>query len=265
MNRFVAALAGVIALISPTFAIGACDTDCNKECCGAFGLCEPSCKVSCEASKTLCQGTGVDLGHLPNPLGQSCIAAFQVVTNALIVSQGFYPTGSEYMINEAKDALVRTGLFAQNEFDGIQIRWCSLNPPTLGVAADAGVICLSDGLFNSADHFRTAVVLAHEMTHIRQYRRDGTDNFKCAYSQQYLQHSASYANSFEKAAYDFENNTAQPALANLWRQMQQSQSAPAAGPVAPGPQLAPNNFSQLPLCANCPRGVADCPNGCRMQ
>src|SRR5262249_36861724 len=159
----------------------------------------------CEASKTVCKGTGVDFGHLPNPLGRSCIAGFQIVTNALIVSQGFYPAGSEYMINASKDVLVKAGLFAPNEFDGIQIRWCSLRPPTvMGVAADAGVICLSDGLFNSANHFGTAVALAHEMTHIRQYRRDGTDNFKCSYSQQWLQHQASYANSFEKEAYDFE-------------------------------------------------------------
>jgi hypothetical protein len=257
MNRFVAVLSGVVALISPTFALGDCNTDCNKDCCRNFGICEPTCKLSCEASKKVCQGTGVDLGHLPNPLGQSCIAAFQIATNALIVSQGFYPAGSEYMINEAKTALVRTGLFAQNEFDGVQIRWCSLKSPTLGVAADAGVICLSDGLFNSANHFGTAVVLAHEMTHIRQYRRDGTDNFKCAYSQQYLQHSTTYGNSFEKEAYDFENNTARPALTNLWWQAQQGQAAPAGQsvPVPPG----------LPLCASCPRGVADCPNGCRMR
>jgi hypothetical protein len=125
------------------------------------------------------------------------------------------------MINEAKGVLIRTGLFAPNEFDGVQIRWCSLSGSTKGVAADAGVICLSDGMLNSADHFGTAVVLAHEMTHIRQYRRMGTDNFKCAYSQQYLQYGSSYGNSLEKEAYDFQNNTGQPVLMNLWLQMQQ--------------------------------------------
>lgn len=217
-------LLSILALVfSSTFAIGDCNTDCNKDCCRAFGICEPTCKISCDASKKLCQGTGVNLGHLPNPLGQSCIARFQTVTNALIISQGFYPAGSDYMINEAKGALIRSGLFAPNEFDGVQIRWCSLSGPTLGVAADAGVICLSDGLLNSAAHFGTAVILAHEMTHIRQYRRDGTDNFKCAYSQQYLQHGASYGNSFETEAYDFENNTARPLLTNMWWQAQQRQ------------------------------------------
>jgi hypothetical protein len=215
-------LLAIFALVLlPTLAIGACDTDCNKACCRAFGICEPTCKITCEASKKVCQGTGVDLGHLPNVLGQSCIAAFQVVTNALIINQGFYPAGSEYMVNEAKGVLIRTELFASNEFDGVQIRWCSLRGGTLGVAADAGVICLSEGLLSSVDHFGTAVVLAHEMTHIRQYRRMGTDNFKCAYSQEYLRHGTSYGNTLETEAYDFENNVARPALTNLWFQVQQ--------------------------------------------
>jgi hypothetical protein len=213
-------LLAIFALILwPAFAIAGCDTDCNRSCCGAFGICEPTCKITCETNKKICQGTGIQLPNLPNLLQQSCIAGFQAVTNALIISQGFYPAGSEYMINEAKDVLVRTGLYAPNEFDGVQIRWCRLSGSTLGVAADAGVICLSEGLLNSADHFGTAVILAHEMTHIRQYRRMGTDNFKCAYSQQYVQHSASYSNSFETEAYDFENNTARPALMNLWCQV----------------------------------------------
>ena len=34
-----------------------------------------------------------------------------------------------------------------------------------------------------------------------------------------------------------------------------------------GPCLSnsPPDFSQLPLCASCPRGLVDCPNGCRMR
>lgn len=169
MKRMIVAI--LVLALSPTVAIGDCDTDCNRDCRRAFGICEPTCKLSCEASKSICQGTGVDLGHLPSLLGLSCIEGFQIATNALIISQGFYPAGSEYMINEATGVLIRTGLFAPNEFDGAQVRWCSLTGSLLGVAADAGVICLSDSLLNSADHFGTAVILAHEMTHVRQYRK----------------------------------------------------------------------------------------------
>jgi hypothetical protein len=52
------------------------------------------------------------------------------------------------------------------------------------MAPDRDFTYMSDALFNQAPHLQTAIALAHEMQHVRQYRRLGTDNFKCQYSRQ---------------------------------------------------------------------------------
>jgi hypothetical protein len=126
------------------------------------------------------------------------------------------------MINEARDVLIRSGLFRPDEFNGIQIRWCNLSGDTWGMTPDRNLICLSDRYFNAANHFGTAVTLAHEMIHSRQYRNRGsTDEFKCSYSGEYLHGGTGYGNAFEKEAYDFENQVARPLLTQMWLQAQQ--------------------------------------------
>src|SRR4051812_36054898 len=44
-----------------------------------------------------------------------------------------------------------------------------------GMTADRDFICMNDNFFNNADHYHTVITLAHEMVHVRQYRRLGTD------------------------------------------------------------------------------------------
>jgi hypothetical protein len=54
------------------------------------------------------------------------------------------------------------------------------------MAPDRDFICMSDALFNQAAHLQSAITLAQEMQHVRQYRRLGTDNFKCQYRRVFL-------------------------------------------------------------------------------
>jgi hypothetical protein len=168
-----------------------CNRDCNSDCCnevdtGLFGkktICEPACKTTCEANKKVCLGTGISLPNAPNvvnevskALQRSCASGFEVVTKYVILSQGFYPAGSDYMLNAAKTALVQAQLVSADEFNGVTIRWCSLKDAN-GMAPDRDFVCMSDALFNQAAHLQTAITLAHEMQHVRQYRQLGTDNF----------------------------------------------------------------------------------------
>jgi hypothetical protein len=53
------------------------------------------------------------------------------------------------------------------------------------MAPDRGRIYL-DAATKSSGPKEIATLLAHEMKHIRQYRENGTDDFKCTYSQQYV-------------------------------------------------------------------------------
>lgn len=245
-----------------------CNADCNAKCCssvptplGSKSICEPACKTSCEAGKAACKVTG---GAIKPPTfdvvvrlyNQSCTSAFDAVTKAIVQAQGFYAAGSDYMINEAKTVLSqRTDLFYPFEFDGVTIRWCQLSSGTNGLAPDANLICLSDSLLNSANHFLTAVTLAHEMRHIRQYRQLGTDNFKCQYAKQFIDCNGCQNNNhpLEKQAYDFENQTVRPAVSKVFNAYQQP---PALGAFCSTPQGKFGPFPPQPLGNKCMYGAA---------
>jgi hypothetical protein len=76
--------------------------------------------------------------------------------------------------------LVRTGVFRASEFDGVRILWCPLGGRTSGTAVNAGLVYL-DSSTRSLRAAQAAALLAHEMVHVRQYRRFGSDGFLSAY------------------------------------------------------------------------------------
>jgi hypothetical protein len=76
--------------------------------------------------------------------------------------------------------LVGRGLFHPSEFDGVRIAWCSLAPLAEGTAVNAGLVYLDTGTL-AYPLERAAAALAHEMVHVRQYRRLGQDGFLYAY------------------------------------------------------------------------------------
>ena len=127
--------------------------DCNARCCKEIRItpwdrnevCDPACKLACEAAKS----TGVPLPIPPSivnevvkALEQSCAAGFETVTKAFIATQGFYPAGSDFLLNQSHDVLIRTNLFTPADFNGLTIRWCSLKGKTTGMTPDRNLICI---------------------------------------------------------------------------------------------------------------------------
>lgn len=76
--------------------------------------------------------------------------------------------------------LLRTGYFRPAEFGGVRIAWCGLPWGIYGTAANAGQVYLNSATHGLARH-HAAALLAHEMVHVRQYRRLGEAGFRAAY------------------------------------------------------------------------------------
>lgn len=205
-----------------------CNVDCNKKCCKTIKItpwdkntiCEPGCKSSCEAAKVLCRNTPKEIRpDLNGPLGDLlppnilvemervmlayCAAGFEVINKAVILSQGHYSQGSYMLIEQAKTLLITHGFFSQEEFANVSIRWARLTHT--GQAPDRNVVLLDEDYLNNNDLYGTATTLGHEMIHIRQYRRMGTDNFKCEYSKKILacKGCQNERHPLEKEAYDW--------------------------------------------------------------
>ncbi|MBY3441766.1 hypothetical protein [Rhizobium laguerreae] len=219
MRKYIALIILLLAAM-PTSAAN-CNTDCNKECCKTVKItpwdknsfCEPVCKSSCEATKRACKLTGGVLPeHHPksgvnvvvDALEHSCAAAFQAINTFVIVSQGSYSASSRRMLDEAKSILIDAGIINANEFANVSVRWAKLVGD--GQAPDRGSVLLSDTFLKEKNLLGATTTLAHEMIHIRQYRRMGTDNFKCEYSKSYVRCGCqNYNHPLEAEAYRFEN------------------------------------------------------------
>jgi hypothetical protein len=198
--------AALVALVSALLSVGPapaadCNVDCNARCCHTVKItpwdknrvCEPTCKTSCEAAKVACRGSGgvIPPVHSPSVIEQiqkalraSCAAGFQVINNAVILSQGSYAAGSERLLVQARDLLIQAGLFNAQEFNNVSIRWARL--VGAGQTPDRNVVLINEDYLRNNDLYSTATTLGHEMVHVRQYRRMGTDHFKCEYSRYYV-------------------------------------------------------------------------------
>lgn len=209
--------------------------DCNKKCC-RFGICEPACKVDCEAKKKI-NPIIPGVSSIPGPPGpgdvekalqQSCAAAFQLINGYVVATQPAYPAGSERLLNQARDVLIASGVLSRGDFDNISIRWGQLKGH--GQAPDRNQVFIDQEFYHKQDLFSTAATLAHEMIHVRQYRRMGSDNFKCEYSKEFVRTRGKQGNEhdLEREAYAFNVQT-NPIILQYIR----SHGLVAGGPVQP--------------------------------
>lgn len=203
-----------VAFLTPAFA-----QDCNQRCCKTIRItkwdknhvCDAPCKFACEAGKEF----NVDF-HVPSVvnnviegLNHSCAFAFKVINTYVIVTQPMYPAGSERLLEQAKAILIQIGAVHTNEFDNVSIRWGKLRGS--GQAPDRNTVFLSEAFLHTNNLVSTTLTLAHEMVHIRQYRRINTDEFKCRYSRDFVRCNGCQDRNhpLEREAYDFEASVAQ--------------------------------------------------------
>jgi hypothetical protein len=82
----------------------------------------------------------------------------------------------------AKRELITYGIVQAEEFNDVSIHFCN-NIHGAGVVPDRDRMFLHTN-FRDTSTKHLAALLAHEMQHVRQYRLEGTDHFKCEYSRQ---------------------------------------------------------------------------------
>lgn len=179
------------------------------------------------------------------PFTIACTIPYQTITNAVIAQCSNWDgrLNDQDLIENAKSILLSNGVFNSNDFAGIQIRWCPLSGAH-GMAPDRGRIYLDTSHKQDSDQ-DLAILLAHEMMHVMQYRRMGTDNFKCDYSRKYIECGRCQDNGhpLEREAYAFENSVAQRLSTNTTPQYAQPNYYQAP-PVQPAPQGVPVRFCQ---------------------
>lgn len=148
-----------------------------------------------------------------------CNIGYQTATNYVIARCSNWDgrLDGQNKIEQAVADLVDSGLFTKSEFGGVQIRWCPLQGAH-GMAPDRGRVYI-DTSVKGDDPSNIAALLAHEMTHIRQYRRMGTDQFKCEYTRKFLACNGCQddKHSMEREAYDFEEKVFDALQPKGWR------------------------------------------------
>ena len=199
-----------------------CNVDCNKKCCQTVRItpwdkntiCEPACKSSCEATKFACMRIDSRIPAISTPntiaavtklLQTSCASAFQAINTAVTIHQGPYSAGSDAALYYARDLLIRAGFFTASDFANVRIRWGNLVGD--GQTPDRILIFINQRYLVQSPTalYSIAVTIGHEMTHVMQYRRIGTDTFKCQYSRTFLDCGACQDNRhpLEREAYDW--------------------------------------------------------------
>ena len=242
-------LARIAICFSMLFAVmqvraESCDTDCHKQCrvktkFPPLDFIEPTCHAKCLVVRQAACAAGTKLPTLPltpreqfETLGTAaCAAPFEAITGAVIARCSNWDgrIDDQHLILQAVDVLQGAGIIQPSELNGVQIRWCPLQNAH-GMAPDRGRIYLDTSLKGNA--FDTASTLAHEVVHIRQYRRLGSEKFKCFYSREYANCGGcqNRRNLYEREAYDFEDKIRfQLSQTTLAAQAQQPQWAPPAG------------------------------------
>lgn len=136
----------------------------------------------------------------------ACIGPYQSITQPIIAGCANYAgrMRKRDLINQAKDLLIQKGYFVKNDFGGVKIRWCPLKGDTAGMVPDRDKLLLNTTYINDSAR-DLAPVIAHEMVHVKQYIKMGTDKFKCKYTEKFLRCACQDENhSLEREAYEFE-------------------------------------------------------------
>jgi hypothetical protein len=259
MMRYFLGLAALAMLCSVASAED-CNTSCGDQCrvkipppktcvlgqCiqvgGGVSYIDPNCNSKCETFKKAACIIGRPLPTIPltprevvEKIGTTtCTLPFHVTTQAISSTCGFSrrPTGAEVsLIEQAKSILITGGFFGPDEFNGVSVYWCDLPLETAGIVPDRDLVYLHSSLRTLSPAF-LAPLLAHEMTHVRQYRKLGSDMFKCDYVRQYAECLTNNVgqgvncqdrnhHSMEHEAYEFQDYVGQ-------------QIAPPVGSIVPG-------------------------------
>jgi hypothetical protein len=215
-----------------------CNTSCDDRCRISLpvgSVVEPACKSSCEIHKAAsCRvGTPVPDPVPPPPGPGTCGQIFNDLNDLVITKCQVWDARQEdqMLIEGAKNLLVDADVVRREEFDGLTIRWCAI--AAYGIAPNNGRIYLS--LKAKTDHpVNRASLLAHEMTHIRQYRRMGAVQFSCQYSQQYIAAGGRQDESLplEAEAYNHERD--------IYPRLMQQYQKVVVPPPPPPPQQLPS-------------------------
>lgn len=221
-----------VSASAPAVAQVTCQTDCNVRCpvrwikAGPFKTKyrDPTCKLNCERDKPLSCAIGVPIPSSRGVLEeirkislQYCALRFEVINKAAMLTCPSMITHDEArFLDYLKDDLIKAGIVNANSFDGVQIKLCNL--VGYGQAPDRGVVYL-DQSYRDGSRAEAAATLAHEMRHQEQYRRLGTDEFKCAYTRDFVACGGCQdrKNTLERQAYEFEDSAAK-ALAQYYGQ-----------------------------------------------
>jgi len=193
-----------------------CEKDCKRACRVIFSgvnFTEPTCKWQCEAEKEICRKSGLQVHKVlpPSPkewaekVGtQACTIGFETITKAVMVTACFAnPAGSQKKIEAAKTLLIEKGLIPASEFNNVRIAFCRIAAE--GITPNRNTIYLNEPYMERSD-IDVAILLAHEMKHVMQYRAMKTDNFKCQYSKSFVTCGGCQddRHPLEREAYDFE-------------------------------------------------------------
>lgn len=115
----------------------------------------------------------------------ACVQAFEsIVQPVKLTCNGFVSqagaVAEQRFIDEAQQLLVNANIFHASAFNGIRISWCQGDFLGDGITPNSEEIILNRSL--QGDPWKIASTIAHEMKHIEQFRRMGTDSFKCDYA-----------------------------------------------------------------------------------
>lgn len=227
-------LLAVVMLVwsaSPTEATG-CKTDCNRHCrvqlpFGGSAI-EPACKADCEIKKAAACAAQRDVPDLPGSPSEvpgdlnrvnlaACAAEFEHIAKAVIVDCGRFrtPGMDREILDWTRRVLVNHGVLRREDLQNVEIRFCDLRGDTAGIVPNRNLIFLDDSyhpLRRDYDLRHRGLVglgalLSHEMVHIAQYRREGTDAFKCRYAEEFKRTGGRQdrAHALEREAYDEED------------------------------------------------------------
>lgn len=163
---------------------------------------DPQCEGVCESWKAAnCGKVRIPTPPLPprplipDPYELACASQFDRVAQFVIGTCG--PTvprrERDQLLAFVKREITAAGLLDEHEFNNVTIRWCHLAGSTGGIVPDRNLIYLDHVHDPTSSHYdpdlRGAIglgaTLVHEMEHVRQYRKLGTDGFKCEYSENY--------------------------------------------------------------------------------
>ncbi len=117
--------------------------------------------------------------------GSPFITWVSTVYSACTVDHGI---GSGYgNLGKAREILIKNGFFSRDDFKNVSFKWCK----PLGLGADGMVpqpdVIIMDREYRHSDAETLAVLIGHEMVHVKQIRKKGFGTFSCQYSGEILE------------------------------------------------------------------------------